>query len=78
MTPCVQGQGLPGGDTPRPRSGAAGRSHIAPEAKGGDPEEPPRARCGSWEEPPTPEARVCGREEHPEDAQVQEGLEEPR
>ena len=42
--PCVQGQGRPGGDTPRPRSGAAGRSHLAPEARSGDPEEPPRAR----------------------------------
>ena len=41
---CVQGQGRPEGDTPRPRSGAAGRSHLAPEARGGDPEEPPQAR----------------------------------
>ena len=75
---AVTAQEWPGGVTLRPRSGAAGRSHIAPEAKGGDPEEPPRARCGSWEEPPTPEARACGWEEHPEDAQAQEGLEEPR
>ena len=42
--PCVQGQGRPGGDTPRPRSGAAGRSHLAPEARGGDPKKPPGAR----------------------------------
>ena len=27
-----------------PRSGATGRSHLTPEARGGDPEEPPRAR----------------------------------
>ena len=30
--------------TPRPRSGAAGRSHLAPKAKGGGPEEPSHAR----------------------------------
>ena len=30
--------------TPRPRSGAARRSHLAPEARGGDLEEPPGAR----------------------------------
>ena len=27
-----------------PRSGAARRHHLVPEARGGDPEEPPRAR----------------------------------
>ena len=53
---CVQGQGRPEGDTPGPRSGVAGRSHLAPEARGGDPEEPPM-----------PEARASGREEHPEE-----------
>ena len=42
--PHVLGQGRLGGDTPRPRSGAARRSHLSPEAKGGDPEEPPQAR----------------------------------
>ena len=42
--PYVRGQGQPRGDTLWPRSGAAGRSHLAPEARGGDPEEPPRAR----------------------------------
>ena len=26
----------------------------------------PKARGGSWEEPPTPEARAIGREEQPE------------
>ena len=43
--PCIRGQGWwPGGDTPCPRSGAGRRSHLTPEARGGDPEEPPRAR----------------------------------
>ena len=37
-------QERPEGATPRPRSGAAERSHLAPEARGGDPEEPPQAR----------------------------------
>ena len=40
----VRGQWWPGGDTPRPRSGVARRSHLVPEARGGDLEEPPRAR----------------------------------
>ena len=40
-TPRVQGQGQLGGDTLRPRSGVAGRSHFVPEASGSDPEEPP-------------------------------------
>ena len=55
--PRVRGQWLPE-ETPciRPRSGVAGRSHLAPEARGGDPEEPPRAR--SWKELPTPKARA--------------------
>ena len=35
------------------------RSHPEPEAMG-----------GSWEEPPTPEARACGREEHPEEQRL--------
>ena len=67
--PHIRGQGWPGGDTPRPRSGAARRSHLAPEARGGDPEEPPRAQGqgGSWEELPMPESRACGREEQPEE-----------
>ena len=66
---CVQGQGRPEGDTPRPRSGAAGRSHLALEARGSDPEEPPRARGQGrkWEEPPTPEARAAGLEDQPEE-----------
>ena len=42
--PCVRGQWWLGGDTPHPRPGAAGRSHLTPEASGGDPEEPPQAR----------------------------------
>ena len=37
-------QQWPGGATLRPLSGVAGRSHLVPEARGGDPEEPPRAR----------------------------------
>ena len=52
----VRGQWQPGGDTPRPRSGAARRSHLAPETRG-----------GSWEEPPTPEPRASGREKQPEE-----------
>ena len=34
--------------------GAAGRSHLTPEARGGDPEEPPmpEGRARSWEEQP--------------------------
>ena len=42
--PHVRGQWRPGGDTPCPRSGAARRSHLLPEARGSDLEEPPRAR----------------------------------
>ena len=41
---CIQGQGRLGGDTPRPRSGAAGRSHLAPEARAGGREEHPEER----------------------------------
>ena len=57
------------GATPRPRSGAARRSHLAPEARGGDLEEPPtpEARGGDLEEPPTPEARGSSLEEQPEE-----------
>ena len=40
----------------RPKSGAAGRSHLTPKARGSDPEEPP-----------TPEARAGGQEEQPEE-----------
>ena len=44
-TPCVRGQRRRlGGAILRPRSGAARRSHLAPEARDGDPEEPPQAR----------------------------------
>ena len=56
-TPRVGDQGRwPGGAIPRPRSWVVGRRHpaskvrdggkrhLAPEARGGDPEEPPRAR----------------------------------
>ena len=42
--PHVRGQLWPRGDTPHPRSGAGRRSHLVPEARGGDPEEPPQAR----------------------------------
>ena len=55
-TPCIQGQWRPGGDSLRPRSGAARRSHLTPEARGSD-----------LEEPPTPEARAGGREEQLEE-----------
>ena len=43
----------------------ARRSHLTPEARGGDPEEPPepKAKGGSWEEPPMPEARAGSWEE---------------
>ena len=49
--------------------GVARRSHLMPEARGSDPEEPPETevRGGSWEEPPTPEARASSQEEHPEE-----------
>ena len=52
----VRGQWRPGGDTPRPRSGAARRSHPEPEARG-----------GSWEEPHTPQAKAGDQEEQPEE-----------
>ena len=59
----------PRGDTPCPRSGVARRSHLTPEARGGDPEEPPRAQGqgSSWEEPHTPEARASSQEEQPKE-----------
>ena len=50
----VRGQGRLGGDTQRPRSGAARRSHLVPEA---------RAATGSSN--PTPKARGGGREGQP-------------
>ena len=40
--PSVQGQWRLGGDTPLPKSGA-------PEARGNDPEEPPRAQGQGWQ-----------------------------
>ena len=40
----------------RPRSGEAGRSHLAPKARG-----------GSWEEPPMPKAKAGGWEGQPKD-----------
>ena len=43
-------QERPRGATLRPRSGAgAGRRHLAPEARGGDLEEPPRDRGQGWQ-----------------------------
>ena len=54
--PHIQGQWRLGGDTPHPRSVAAGRRHPASEVRG-----------GSWEEPPMPEARACSWEEQPEE-----------
>ena len=65
--PSVRGQWWPGGDTPRPRSGAARRSHLAPEARGGDPEEPPMPKAGPAAGGATRGAVA---------AQAQEGLEE--
>ena len=66
--PCVRGQGRQGGDTPSPRSGAAERSHLAPEARGGDPEEPPRA--------PGQERQLGGAMQGAVAEQAHEGLEE--
>ena len=58
-----------GGANPRPRSGAAaGRRHPEPEARGSDPEEPPRAR-GQGRQPGEATRGVV-------DEQAQEGLEE--
>ena len=65
---CVRGQWRPGGDTPRWRSGAAQRSHLSPEARGGDPEEPPRA--------PGQERQLGGAMQGAVAEQAQEGLEE--
>ena len=52
--PYVRGQWRLGGDTPRPRSGAARRSHLVPEPGAvtvrSHPE--PEARAGSQEEQP--------------------------
>ena len=41
---AVMAQEWPRGVTLHPRPVAAGRSHLAPEARVGDPEEPPRAQ----------------------------------
>ena len=53
---AVTAQEWPRGATVHPRSGEAGRSHLAPEARDGD-----------FEEPPTPEARGGSREEKSEE-----------
>ena len=53
---AAMAQEWPRGATPRPRSGAARRSHLVPEPRG----------C-SREEPPVPEARAGGREEQPQE-----------
>ena len=66
--PCIRGQWRLGGDTPRRRSGVAGRSHLAPEARGSDPEEPPRAQ-GQGPRPGGATQVVVA-------VQAQEGLEE--
>ena len=56
-TPRILSQGRPGEVTSHPRPGAVTlRSHPEPKARG-----------GSWEEPPTPEARARGQEEQPEE-----------
>ena len=66
---CVRGQWQqPGGNTPCPRSGAARRSHLAPEARGGDLEEPPGARGQGQQLGGATWGAVA--------AQAQEGLEE--
>ena len=70
---AVTAQEGPGGATPLPRSGAAGRSHLAPEARGGDPEEPPQPRGQGWQLGGATHARSQG-EAMAE--QAQEGLEE--
>ena len=58
-----------GGANPRPRSGAvAGRRHPEPEARGSDPEEPPRARGQGRQLGGATQGAVA--------AQVKEGLEE--
>ena len=64
--PRVRGQWRPGGDTPCPRLGEARRSHLTPEARAGDLEEPPRARGQGRR----PGGATRGA------AQAQEGLEE--
>ena len=66
--PRIRGQWRQGGDTPRPRSGAASRSHLTPEARGGDLEEPPRARGQGWWLGGATQGAVA--------EQAQEGLEE--
>ena len=63
---AVTAQEWPGGVTLRPRSGAAGRSHFVPKARGSDPEEPPRARCQGWRPGGAPRGAVA--------EQAQEGL----
>ena len=80
--PRVRGQWRPE-ETPciRPRSGVAGRSHLAPEARGGDPEEPPRAQGQGWQLGGATYARSQGRRlggasRGAVAAQAQEGLEE--
>ena len=56
-TPHVRGQGRPGETTSQPRPEAVTvRSHLEPEARG-----------GNWEEPPMPKARAGGGEEQPKE-----------
>ena len=79
---CIRGQWQPGGDTLRPRSGAARRSHLAPEARGGDPEEQPRAQGQGWQLGGATHVRGQGQRQGGATlgavaAQAQEGLEEP-
>ena len=69
-TPRIKGQGRRlRGATPRPRSGVAGRSHFAREARGGGPEEPPRTQGQGRRPGGATRGEVA--------AQAQEGLEEP-
>ena len=42
--PGCNGAGTAERSYPASKVGAAGRSHLAPDARGSDPEEPPRAR----------------------------------
>ena len=80
-TPCIRGQEWLGGDTPRTRAEAARISHLTPEARGGDPEEPPRAQGSGRQLEEATHARgqgpqLGGATRRTGAAQAQEGLEE--
>ena len=81
-TTCIQGQGQwPRGATLSLRSGVAGRSHLTPEARGSDPDEPPRAQGQGRQLGGATHARGQGQQlggatRGAVAAQAQEGLEE--